>query len=327
MSAQNSIEAEPLVTFVILNWNQCDLTLDCLESLGKLEYKNVDVIVVDNGSTDRSVERIHQAFPDYRIISNRENLGYSEGNNVGIRQALEKDSEFIFLLNNDTYADSSMLSRLMDAAIKEPKAGILGPTMFYADPPNKLWGGRNRIDWQKTRVIREQMGETIEITTLSTQSSAEVMYIDSCAILVRSQVFREIGLMDNRFFINFDDIDLCLRTHKAGYKIFYVPSAVIWHRVSAAMGIGSPANTYYMTRNALIFFTRHAPGFLKVISLFRIFFDTIRTIMAWKFKPAYKSEIYQRKRKANVFAMRDFILRRYGKMGSDVRRVCYLGRT
>jgi GT2 family glycosyltransferase len=136
-------------------------------------------------------------------------------------------------------------------------------------------------------------------------------------------VFREIGLMDNRFFINFDDIDLCLRTHKAGLKIFYVPSAVIWHRVSAAMGIGSPANTYYMTRNALIFFTRHSPGFSKVICVIRIFFDTIRTIVAWRFKSAYKEEIYQRKWKANVLALRDFVLRRFGKMGPDVRRICY----
>jgi GT2 family glycosyltransferase len=323
MSAPHIHEAEPHVTFIILNWNQYELTLDCLESLGKLEYTKFDVIVVDNGSTDGSVEKIRQAYPNCGIIENKENLGYSEGNNVGIRRALEQETEFIFLLNNDTLVDPQMLSRLVVEAQQDPTVGITGPTMFYADPPTMLWGGRNWVNWRKTRVVRERMGETVERTFLENQPPIEAMYIDSCAILVRSQVFKEIGLMDNRFFINFDDIDLCLRARKAGYKIIYVPSAVMWHRISAAMGIGSPATTYYMTRNSLILFTKYAPGVWKFVAMMIILLNTGRTVGAWMVKPQYRTETYRRKRIANIFAVRDFLLGRFGRMGRDVTQICF----
>jgi GT2 family glycosyltransferase len=324
MLEPNVPDVLPRVTFVILNWDQADMTLDCLRSLRTLDYPNFDVILVDNASSDDSVIRIRQAYPDCEIIENQENLGYSEGNNVGIRRALEKCSEFIFLLNNDTYVHQKMLSRLVSVAKQDPTAGITGPTMFYADPPNLLWGGKNWVDWRKPRVVREQMGEIVDIDSLETQPPLDVIYIDSCAILIRSQLFKDIGLMDNRYFINFDDIDLCLRARNSGYKIIYTPSAFMWHRVSAAMGVGSPANTYYMTRNALIFFARHSPGLLKIWGIVRILVGTLRTTIAWTFKPEYRTEkIYQRKRKANLLGLRDFILKRYGKMGVDVQRVCY----
>jgi hypothetical protein len=326
MSEMPSSPTQPCVTFVILNWNQGDMTLDCLDSLSALDYRPYEVIVVDNGSSDDSVEKIRRAYPACTVIENGHNVGYSEGNNVGIRAALQGESEFIFLLNNDTYVHPQMLRRLVQAAQQDPQAGILGPTMFYADPPNMLWGGVNWVDWRRTRVVRERMGETVKIESLEGLPPREVMYIDSCAILVRSQVFRQIGLMDNRFFINYDDIDLCLRAQKAGYKVVYVPAAVMWHRVSAAMGIGSPANTYYMTRNALLFFGRHSPGATKALGVVRILWNTLRTTAAWALKAEYRSDLYRRKRQANLLAVRDYFLRRYGMMGADVRRVCYAER-
>jgi GT2 family glycosyltransferase len=323
MSERFKQENEPHVTFIILNWNQCDMTLDCLGSVNKLDYENFDVIVVDNGSNDGSAERIRQVYPNTVLIENQENLGYSEGNNVGIRHALQQNVEFVFLLNNDTYVDPTMLSKLIEVIQTDPLIGITGPTMYYADPPNMLWGGKNWIDWRSGKVVREQMGEIIDMNFLNGQLPIEVTYIDSCAVLVRAQVFREVGLLDNRFFINFDDIDLCLRARNAGYKIMYVPSAWIWHRVSAAIGVGSPANTYYMTRNSLLFFANNSPGLYKITNTSRLVLNTARTIFALGLKQAYKADIYQRKRKANLLALRDFFFKRYGMMGPDVMRVCY----
>lgn len=311
------------VSFVILNWNQCAMTLDCLESLEKLDYQNYNLIVVDNGSTDHSAETIKQKYPDCIIIENPENLGYSEGNNVGIQYALGLNSNYIFLLNNDTYVDKYLLTRLIDVISKDTNIGIVGPTMYYAEPQNVLWGGHNWIDWHNTRVVREKMGEEIEYQALQNEPPHEVEYIDSCAILVKTEVFTKIGLMDYRYFINFDDIDLCMRVRKAGYKVVYVPSGIIWHRVSAAIGVGSPANTYYMTRNAFLFFSRHSPGILRLINTIRLFFKTVRSTLAWTLKSEYKDEIYRRKSRANIYAMRDYVLGRYGKMGEDVQRVCF----
>ena len=313
----------PHISFIILNWNQCAVTLDCLESLNMLDYPNYDITIVDNGSSDHSVEIIRKKYPNCMIIENPVNLGYSEGNNVGIRYALSLNSEYIFLLNNDTFIDKSLLAQLVRVFNNDPTVGIAGPSMYYANPNNVLWGGRNWIDWPKARVVRENMGEVIDVKSLPNQSSQEVMYIDSCAILVKAEVFKKIGLMDHRYFINFDDIDLCIRARKAGYKIVYVPSGMIWHRVSAAIGIGSPANTYYMTRNALLFFSRHSPGILKLKNTIRLLFNTARSILAWTIKQEYKEEIYRYKIRANLLAVRDFFLGRFGEMGEDVRRVCY----
>ena len=319
----NTHDEMPRVTFVILNWNQGDMTLDCLKSLKAMEYANYDVIVVDNASSDDSVAKIHQAFPACEILANQDNLGYSEGNNVGIRRVLERDLEFIFLLNNDTYIHPKMLTKLVMAAQNDASIGIAGPTMFYANPPDMLWGGKNWVDWKKIQVVRERMGDIVDITSLENQPPIEVMYIDFCAILVKSQVFRDIGLLDNRFFINFDDVDFCVRARKAGYIIKYVPSAFIWHRVSAAMGIGSPATTYYMTRNSLLLFARHAPGVWKLIGLMKILFRAGRTVGAWSIKTQYRTDTYRRKRIANIYAVRDFFLGRFGQMGLDVYNICY----
>jgi GT2 family glycosyltransferase len=211
---------------------------------------------------------------------------------------------------------------MVAVAESDPRIGITGPTMLYADPADVLWGGDNVVDLKQSKILRKQMGEKLDLAALRQAKAAQTGYIDSCAILVRRVVFERAGLMDGRFFINFDDVDLNLRARRAGYTIFYVPAAIMWHRVSAAMGVGSPATTYYMTRNALLFFTRHAPGPWKAWGLARILFQTARTVAAWKLRPAYREAIFRRKAAANLYAVRDFFLGRFGRMGADVARAC-----
>lgn len=313
----------PLVCFVVLNWNQPDLTSECLDSLARQDYANCRVIVVDNGSTDNSADVVRQRHPWVEVLEIAHNIGYSPGNNVGLECALQQDADYVFLLNNDTEVDPHMLSQLVEVAGSEVGIGMVGPTMYYVDPSNMIWGGDNRIDWKRARLIRHRFGELDTDGALRREQPKEVDYIDTCGILVKRQVIEHIGLMDGRYFINFDDLDWNTRARKAGYKIIYVPPARLWHKVSATMGIASPATTYYMTRNALLFFWTHGPGIWKVLAPLQIILRTLRPIGAWTLKSRYRTELFRRKRDANLLALRDFFLGRFGKMGPDVARVCY----
>lgn len=309
----------PLVYFVIINWNQPELTLACLKSLSQQNYRCFQIILVDNGSTDDSVALIRQAYPEVIVIEAGQNLGYSAGNNVGIRHALDQEAEYILLLNNDTLVDPSLLSHLVAVAESNPNVGMAGPTIYYFDPPNMLWSAENTVNWSRGRVVRHGLGELISQELAA--PPREVEYVDSCAILVKREAIEKIGLLDESFFINFDDADWNMRAQKAGFKIVHVPAAQMWHKVSASMGQASPATTYYMTRNILLFFWKHSVGVTRITATLHVFGRTIRTIAAWTLKPKYRH--LRRQRDANLFALRDALLRRFGPMGPDVRRACF----
>ncbi len=312
----------PLVAYVILNWNQAELTLGCLESLSKQDYERYVIIVVDNGSTDGSPVLISQAHSEVILVEEDENKGYSFGNNVGIQCALEQHADYVCLLNNDTLIEPTMLTQMVRVAQSDPQIGMVGPTMYYADPSSMIWAGANKIDWRQACAIRNGLGKS---GVPDAQTPVQADYIDTCAILVKREVIEKIGLMNPAYFINFDDLDWNVRARRAGYKIVYAPAACMWHKVSAAMGLASPATTYYMTRNSLLFFSRNAPGIWRFWAPLRIMSRTLRTILAWSIKTKYHTETYRRKRDANVLALRDFSLAKFGKMGTDVARVCYDG--
>lgn len=130
---------QPQVFIIILNWNGKTDTLACLNSLQKITYSNQEVVVIDNGSSDDSVAQIKTLYPEVIILETGENLGYAEGNNVGIRYALEHHAEFILLLNNDTIVAPDVLDQLANAALQNPEAGVFGATLFYMDKPDTVW--------------------------------------------------------------------------------------------------------------------------------------------------------------------------------------------
>ena len=131
----------PTVSIIVLNWNGKHDTVECLESLSHISYPNYEVIVVDNGSTDGSVEQFKARYPEITVIENQDNLGFAEGNNVGIRAALQEDTEYVLLLNNDTIVDPRFLDELINVAEREPRVGFAGPKIYYYDG-----NGRGRKD-------------------------------------------------------------------------------------------------------------------------------------------------------------------------------------
>lgn len=307
----------PRVSVIVLTWNQCAVTLDCLASLREQQYANTDVILVDNGSEDETVASARDAFPEVTVIENRENLGFAAGNNVGLQHALRGDAEYIMLLNNDTAVDPAMIGTLVDMMEADPTIGITGPKMLYFDQPETIWCAGNRIDWRTGESIRlcaEQPDGPDGLTQ-------DVDFITACAICLRRDVIEQIGLLDPRFFIYYEETDWCTRARQAGWRIVYVPDARLWHKVSATMGATSPATEYYMTRNVMLFLAKNGHDLARLRVLMRAVGRNIRTVAAYTLKPRYRQR--RRNRDARLFALRDALLGRWGKMGADVTALCY----
>jgi GT2 family glycosyltransferase len=312
------VNHEPSVSFVVVNWNQCELTLDCLASLSRQHYENFNVILVDNGSMDGSVAAIREGFPTVTVIENGQNLGFTGGNNAGIRAALAQRPDYVFLLNNDTAVDPDMLSKLVDVAESDIRIGITAPTMLYFAKRDMIWCGGNRIDWRNGATYRLRDG-THE-SALQDTPCEDADFLTACAVCVRRAVFETIGLLEDRYFIYYDDTDLCARASKAGWRLMYVPRAKMWHKVSAAMGIDSPTTDYYMVRNSFLFLIRNLSGSKRVAALMRAGFGHGRAIVAYTVKSQGGARL--RNRDAKLLGVRDAVLGRWGQMGPDVARVC-----
>ncbi len=310
-----STEAEnPLVHFVILNWNQTDLTLACLQSVFNQDYPALRVIVVDNGSTDGSASIIKSAYPQATVLETGTNVGYSLGNNIGIQCAMQDKADYVFLLNNDTELDRYMLSELVAVAESDPEIGVTGPTMLYYGAPETIWCAGNSIDWHSGATHRLRADN--DVRTLVNESNEQVDFITSCAVCIKRMVFEEIGLMDKRFFIYYDEADWFVRAATAGWRTVYVPSAKMWHKVSATMGESSPSTDYYMVRNSFLFLAKNLHGTRRVRSIAIRAFDVMRMIAAYTLKN--RNAVRLRNRDAKLLAIRDALLGRWGQMGKDV---------
>jgi GT2 family glycosyltransferase len=303
------------------------LTLDCLASLAELNYpaNRLHIIVVDNGSTDGTSQAVRDRHSCVTVLVNEENLGFAEGNNVGIRRALMGNAEYVMLLNNDTAVDPSMLDELLAVTESDPAVGIVGPKMLYYDQPDLIWCAGNQLDWRSGESVRlqaEQLDRAVK-EPRAEELPREVDFITACAICLRRQVIEQIGLLDPRFFIYYEETDWCMRARAAGWQVLYVPRARMWHKVSAAMGPTSPATAYYMSRNVLLFLAKNRRGLPKLYSLARVSARNLLTVAAYTAKPHTGRR--RPNRNARLLAIRDAFLGRWGKMGPDVAAICYPG--
>ena len=317
-----NLENAPLVGIVILNWNNAPDTLACLDSVLALEYSRHHVLVVDNGSTDDSVRIIRAQYPQIDLLQLDCNFGYAEGNNRGIQHALSHGAEYVLILNNDVCVAPNALAALMQVMTAHPQAGIVGPCVYCVDPPRTLFAAGSSIDWVAGALHHRGMFCPADVVTLPTRTE-RVDFIIGCAMLVSRALIERVGLLDAAYYLNYEDVEWGVRAARRGFESWFVPQARVWHKVSATLGLASPANTYYMTRNSLRFFAMNTPVSLRALTISRIVLRTLRTVCAWSFKAQYRSDVFRRKRDANLYALRDFCLRRVGRMGADVARVCF----
>ncbi|HEY2967154.1 MAG TPA: glycosyltransferase family 2 protein [Casimicrobiaceae bacterium] len=242
----------PSVWIVVLSWNGQTDTLACLESLQQLHYAERRVVVVDNGSTDGSVDALRSAESRLaiEIIEAGRNLGYAGGNNLGIRYALDRGADFILILNNDTTVDAMLLDELVGAAERHPEAGCFGPWIFYMDEPERLWFTRS--EWDSTVSAFTAPGKG-RIASELPDETTNTKYVCGAALFFRADVARDIGLLDERFFLVYEDSDWGFRARRAGFECLMVPAARVWHKIGTSFGSeASPLRAYFSSRNKLL---------------------------------------------------------------------------
>jgi hypothetical protein len=255
----------PLVYIVILNWNGWKDTLACVESCRKLAYDNFHIVIIDNGSVDGSEHILRNALPNIELIQSGSNLGFAGGNNIGIHVALKHTAQYIWLLNNDTTVEIAALKALVEAAEKYPGAGIIGSKIFTYSDSNRLWfaGGF----WRVAKLLLKIRGEGEEDRGQYDQLR-EVDFITGCSLLIRASAVLDIGLLDERYFLYWEDTDWNARAAKHNWQILYAPGSIVRHKVSSSFKRKTYEQAYYYLRNKLLFFERHAPLLLPLVLLF-----------------------------------------------------------
>ncbi|MBI2843222.1 MAG: glycosyltransferase family 2 protein [Armatimonadetes bacterium] len=293
----------PLVSIAILSWNGREDTLECLKSLRGVDYPNYHTILVDNGSTDGTIPAVREGFPEVEILETGENLGCAGGNNAGIRRSLEIGADAVLLLNNDTTLDPAFLSILVENLYSSSDIGATNPTIYYYDEPDVVWSAGGSIDERTGIAYQRHLNEA---DRGQFKNNEDVDYGISAAMLVRREAIETAGLMDQDFFIYYDETEWCCRARDAGYRILYVPQARIWHKVSKVMNKNSAGQLYYFCRNRLLFMKKRGAG---TASLFRIAAaDFGRMSLAMALRGEGKQS------KAVLRAVSDFYWGRFGRV-------------
>ena len=245
---------EALTCIVVLNWNGAEETIACLESLASVVVKGHKLLVVDNGSTDGSSEKIRKAFPAVEQLRLPVNLGYGGGNNAGFRRVQELQAEFVIFLNNDTIVEPGFSAPLVETLRLQPLAGMVVPKIYYWDRPDLLWyaGG----------VVRLSTGLICHVGLRQKDSPAlnrpgPTGYATGCCFAMRCRDFEAVGGFDESFAMYAEDVDLSLRVQALGKSVQYVPSSKVWHKVSASLSGRPLLKLLKKSRGALRLFIKH----------------------------------------------------------------------
>jgi GT2 family glycosyltransferase len=316
----------PKVVIIVLNWNGKKDTLACLESLEKLTYSNFETIVVDNGSTDASSTAIREKFPHCNLLETGANLGFAEGNNVGIRKAIERQADYLFLLNNDTVVASDILEGFIETFRSHPTAGVLGAKIFLFEQQDTLdhLGGL----WNKATGTFEFIGLHKKEDSISWQEPEKLDYVCGAGLMIKREVVEAIGGLEPRFFLIWEESDFCFRARRAGFQILTCPQAKLWHRVSSSFIGGKPHSTYFWWRNRLLWIERNCPFKEKLKLYLRVLLPDILHMLKIhgikkiqlfalkKLRP--KADVKEKemkilKNRAALCGVRDYFLRRFGK--------------
>jgi GT2 family glycosyltransferase len=281
--------SSPKVSVITVNWNNFNDSAECLESLRKATYPNFEVILVDNGSAGDDVSLLKQRFGDsIRLIFNEKNSGFAGGCNIGIRDALARGADYVVLLNNDTVVAPDFLEGLVSVAEGDKKVGVAGGKVFCYELPELIWFAGGIINYRTGRTPIKGSGEADKGQF---DEIAKVDWISGCFMFVSRDVFQSAGLLDERFFFGWEDVDFCVRAARKGFKVLFVPESRIWHK---GFGVnkrdrlmGMPV--YYATRGQFLFMDKHfakpqlAVAWLYFVATFpRCIWDYSRILHRWE---------------------------------------------
>lgn len=258
------------VFIIVVNYNNYNDTIECVESLKDIDYENYQIIIIDNGSQNDSYDELKKKLPNCLIMRSDKNLGFAGGNNLGIKYALTNGADYILLLNNDTIVEKDFLTYMVKAAEEDEKIGIVGGKINYYDKKDCIWFAGGKIDWLKFRV--EHIGQR-EIDRGQYDKRCEITFMTGCCMLIKRKVFEKVGLLPEEYFMYFEDVDFCVRASEAGFKIIYEPKAKIYHKVGfSSGGEESPFALRWNNRNRILFMKKYKYNVKKWSFIFTILF-------------------------------------------------------
>jgi GT2 family glycosyltransferase len=277
------------VSIIILNWNGKKDTIECLDSLKKIRYFNYEIVIVDNGSTDGSVECFKKLYPKIELIENKKNLGFAEGNNVAIRRIIERGTDYVLLLNNDTIVDPDFLVELVNVLKNDSSIGIAGPTVYYYKEKDNIQSAGGKICWYKGKAPHLRNKNDMKINEIR-----DVDYIMGCSLMAKSELFKIIGYLNKDYFAYWEETEWCVRAKRAGYRIINVPAAKVWHKGGATSKKTSGFQEYQMTRNMFWFMKKHASKIQYLMFIinfigFQFWFSSFIYVIYHKNLQLYKS--------------------------------------
>lgn len=262
---------QPKVAIILINWNGYALTKACLESLKDLKYPHFQLILVDNGSEDGSGEKLKTEFPEIELLSSPDNIGFTGGNNLGIKWALDHFFDQVLLLNNDTVVEPDFLDPLVSFLEEHLDYGAVQPKIMLEADRDKLWNAGG--GYFKGLEMTWSIG-TGQLDEGQFDQEKDTPWITGCAILVRSAVIRKVGMLDARFFAYYEDVEWSFRIKKSGFKLRYLPQSKIYHvaggssrKIKTKEGVVPPILHYYRTRNHLFLIRSHSNPVSFVLSL------------------------------------------------------------
>jgi GT2 family glycosyltransferase len=266
----------PKVAIIILHWNSFGVTNDCINSIYALTYTEYDIIVVDNGSVDQSGEKLKELHPNIILIRSSVNMGFT-GNNLALDYALQQSYKYSLLLNNDTFVEKDFLGILVHYMEQHPEAGAVQPRIFYNHDRTMLWNGGSYFS--KLWGFTYTKGFNKKSTSAHT-SVKDVDWITGCAFFIRNEVLPKSGLLSVNTFMYSEDVDLAFRIKKLGYRLVYVPDAIVYHiagisneKSSRTEGKLTPFIHYLNQRNRIWILKKYTPVYcIPTVVLFNFFY-------------------------------------------------------
>ena len=268
------------LAIVIINWNSFDLTRDTINSLQRTSYRDYDCIIVDNGSEDNSANQLETQFSNIILLPAGENNGFTGGNNIGIQYALDKGYEYIMMLNNDVEVEPNFLESLIEKLNSNENLGAVQPLIYFHHDKNLVWNAGSTYNALLGICSTPNYNQRDE-KHAQMQIQKSVDWITGCAFMMRASVLKEIGLLKEKYFIYYEDVDLSFRIKAAGYDLGYVPASVIYHiagmshksKEKGKEGFVSAKVHFLNARNRIWFLKQHTlPWAVPSVVLFNVFY-------------------------------------------------------
>jgi GT2 family glycosyltransferase len=299
------------ISIVILNWNQAADTIRCIQRIGEWQGLLSDIWIVDNDSSGDDVATILESCPDVHMIRNDSNLGYSGGVNRALRAILQRSDSPILLLNNDAFIAETSLMRLLDTLLEDDKIGLAGPLIFSAKDANWLLsaGGRSPVLHYRSSIASVPTGKQVY----------QVAYLSGSIALLRSQMLREVGLLDEAYFFSMEVADLCRRARKSGFVTVVDPRATATHDLDRSLPFRNNLYVYYIIRNRFVYIRK--AYFVRAIPLTFIW-SVYSLLLALKLGISGKKETSR----AVLIGLVDGLTRRSGGQNERVLAFCGLAR-